>query len=203
MKRRKGENNYREQIKEYDSLIKKKYKPIISKSKMEELQKIKSELKMSPREKVRRSSPVVQSDKEELRELALKRRKIFEWKNPMKPPTPEPRKSFEQKNFLKEFHQEMEDEFQKTGKRPIPPNKNWQQDLEAEKYSKTERYNIVKEKASMLEKTAREKQKYLSLNGGGTARETEEVNDMLFDSLNAKLSLLKSAVTKEGEEQYN
>lgn len=28
--------NYREQIKEYDSLIKKKYKPIISKSKMEE-----------------------------------------------------------------------------------------------------------------------------------------------------------------------
>lgn len=191
---------YQNKMREYDNTIKQTHKPLISQRKIEELKKIKSELLMNPREKVRKASPIVQSDREELRELALKRKKIFEWKNPLKPPTPAPRKEFEQKNFLKEFQDELQEEFERTGKRPIPSYRNWEQDLMTDKYSNREKYNLVKEKATILEKTAKDKQRLLALNGGGTVKDAEQVNDLLFDSLNAKLSLLQTAVLKDDEQ---
>ena len=82
---------YQSKMREYDETIKQKYMPIPSKRKQEELEKIKAELTMNPKDKVRRSSPVTHSDQEELHALALKRKKIFEWKNSMKPPTPVPK----------------------------------------------------------------------------------------------------------------
>lgn len=82
---------YQSKMREYDETIKQKYMPIPSKRKQEELEKIKAQLTMNPKDKVRRSSPVTHSDQEELHALALKRKKIFEWKNSMKPPTPAPK----------------------------------------------------------------------------------------------------------------
>ena len=154
---------------------------------------------MNPRDKVRRSSPVIHSDKDDLKELALKRKRIFEWKNTLKPPTPGPRKEYERKNFLKEFQDELREEFERTGRKPLPYTKDWQADLHAHKLSNTEKFDFVKEKANQLEKLAKDKQKYYAVKGG-TIQEKEEVNDLIFDSINAKLSLLQSAVQK-GTEQ--
>lgn len=188
---------YHEKMKEYDETIKRKYGPVTSRKKQEELEKIKKELAMNPRDKVRRSSPLIHSDKEDLREIALKRKQIFEWKNPLKPPTPAPKKEFERVNFLREFQQELQEEFERTGKKPIPVNRNWQQDLRTDKLSSTEKFQSVRQKADQIAQSANQKRKFLSMNGGGTAQEMSEVNDMLFDSLNAKLSLLQTAVQKD------
>mmetsp|Transcript_24076 Transcript_24076/g.23982 ORF Transcript_24076/g.23982 Transcript_24076/m.23982 type:complete len:156 (-) Transcript_24076:4-471(-) len=155
---------------------------------------------MDPRVKVRRSSPIIHSDKEELRQLAKKRKKIMEWKNPLKPPTPAPQKEFEKKNFLRDFQKELQEEFERTGKKPIPYQRNWEDDLRAQTLSKAEKYNIVKEKASIIEETAKQKQRFIKINGGGTAKDTEEITDMIFDSLNAKLSLIKSSIANEEDE---
>jgi hypothetical protein len=190
---------YRNKMKDYDEIIKQKYKPITSRRKVEELEKVKAELTMNPRDKIRRSSPVIHSDMDDLKELALKRKRIFEWKNPLKPPTPLPRPEYEQKNFLKEFQDELKEEFERTGKRPKPSNRDWQHDLRSENLSKTEKFNMVREKASQLELTAKNRKRFLALNGG-TAKDTELVNDMIFDSINAKLSILQNSVKKDGEE---
>lgn len=196
--------NYRENMRDYDEIIKKKYQPVVSHKKAEEIEKIKEELTMNPRDKIRRSSPVIHSDKEELRQIARKRKKIFEWKNSLKPPTPAPKKEFERKNFLRDFQQELQEEFERTGKKPIPIHRNWEQDLRTQSLSSIEKFKLVKEKANILEKTAKQKQRYLAIKGDSTAQDTEQINDMIFDSLNAKLSLLKSTVEGEVEEEsYN
>lgn len=189
-------HEYQNKMREYDDTIKKNYKPVTSRKKQEQIEKIKEQLNMNPREKVRRSSPVINSDKDDIKEQALKRKKIFEWKNPMKPPTPPPRKEYEQKNFLKDFQDELKEEFERTGKKLIPYQINWQEDLNTKKLSSTEKYDFVKNKANQLEKLAKDKQLYMDV-VGGTIHEKEQVNDLIFDSINAKLSLLQSAVKNQ------
>jgi hypothetical protein len=132
---------YQSKIREYDELIKQNFMPVTSRKKHEEVEKKKAELKMNPRERVRRSSPMIHSDKDDLRELALKRKKIFEWKNPLKPPTPAPRKEFEKVNFLRDFQKELQEEFERTGKKPIPFNRNWQQDLRTNRLSASQKFD--------------------------------------------------------------
>ena len=82
---------YREKWREFDEYVKKKYKPVTSRRKQDEINKIKEELMMNPKERVRRLSPMIHSDKDDLTAIAKKRKKIFEWKNPLKPPTPAPK----------------------------------------------------------------------------------------------------------------
>jgi hypothetical protein len=114
----------------------------------------------------------------------------------LKPPTPGPRKEYERKNFLKEFQDVLQEEFERTGKRPVPFTKDWRSDLHTQKFSNTEKFDFVKEKANQLEKLAKDKQRFYAVNGG-TIQEKEEVNDLIFDSINAKLSLLQTAVQKD------
>lgn len=101
-------------------------------------------------------------------------------------------------DFLKEFQQELKEEFERTGKKPLSYNRNWQKDLTQSKLSNTEKFDFVKEKAEQLENEAKHKKKFLKVKGG-SIEEQEEVNDLIFESINAKLSLLQTAVKKDDE----
>jgi hypothetical protein len=72
--------------------------------------------------------------------------------------------------------------------------------LRTNRLSASQKFDWVKEKADQLEATAKSKNRYLKLTGGGTIEEKEQVNDLIFESINAKLSLLQTAVKKDGEE---
>ena len=113
---------YREKCKEFDDYVKEKYKPITSLKKQDEINKIKEELMMNPKEKVRRLSPMIHSDKDGLTAIAKKRREIFQWENSLKPPTPPPKREFEKIDYLKEFQTKRESEFERTGKTASMPS---------------------------------------------------------------------------------
>ena len=105
-------------------------------------------------------------------------------------------KEIEKVDFLKEFQQELKEEFERTGKKPLSYSHNWQKDLTESNLSNTERFDFVKGKAAQLESFANQKKKFLKVKGG-SIEEQEEVNDLIFESINAKLSLLQTSVKKE------
>lgn len=181
---------WRDKLKEYDEIVKQKYAPVPSKRKQIEIEQIKHELTMSPRDKYRRSSPIMQSDKEDMHAIAEKRRKIFEWKNPLKPPTPVPKREFITIDYLKEFQKEKQDDFERTGKAPVSTYR----DIQYNKLDGTEKFSMVKSKVDMIESEAKNIQKYLNIKGNATAKEKDHANDLLFKSMNAKLSLLQSTI---------
>jgi hypothetical protein len=183
-----------EKWREYDEIVKQKYKPVTSRRKQEELIKIKEKLTMSPQQKARRSSPIIQSDKEDMHALAQKRKRIFEWKNPLLPPTPEPKKQIETIDYLKKFKSDRQSEFERTGRQPHEARTR---SIDYDNLQGSEKFDVVKIKADMMESEAKNIQKYLNIKGGGSMAEKEQVNDMLFESMNAKLSLLQSSVKNQ------
>jgi hypothetical protein len=192
-------NQIQNKMKDYYNNIKQDCKPVTSKRMVLELEKVRAELAMKPRDKILRSSPVAHSDLDDLKQIALKRKKIFEWKNEFKPPTPEPKPIYRQKNFLNQFKLDSQAEFERTGKKPIQFKRNWERDLRSEKLTMSEKFNMVREKATQLENSAKAKQQYNAIIGG-TYEDTEIANDLIFDSLNAKLTLLQTSVKKDDEE---
>ena len=80
--------------------------------------------------------------------------------------------------------------------KPLSYKHNWQKDLAESNLSNTERFDFVKEKAKQLEVEAKHKKKFLKVTGG-TIEGQEEVNDLIFESINAKLSMLQSSVKKD------
>ncbi len=70
---------------------------------------------------------------------------------------------------------------------------DWQSDIDNESLNTVERINRVVEKAGMLEKEARMKEKMLRVCGGKGSNNlnmSEDVSDMLIDSIKAKLAVL-------------
>ena len=68
----------------------------------------------------------------------------------------------------------------------------WNQYLTNEKYSQKERFDLVREKARMIEENAKRKEQVITLRQRQTTEvdDTLEVNDMLIDAVKAKLAIL-------------
>jgi hypothetical protein len=67
---------------------------------------------------------------------------------------------------------------------------DWEHDLKDNKLSKIEKVNAVQEKAKKLENGAKDKEKLLRAKGGADLIETNEVNQMLIEAIEAKLAIL-------------
>ena len=68
----------------------------------------------------------------------------------------------------------------------------WNQYLSNEKYSQKERFDLVREKARLIEENAKRKEKVITLRQKQATEvdDTLEVNDMLIDAVKAKLAIL-------------
>lgn len=68
--------------------------------------------------------------------------------------------------------------------------KTWKKDIK-EDLSQQEKYEIIKDRAKQLEEVALRKEKMLQVTNGGTMKDSDQVNDMIFESIRAKLSILE------------
>lgn len=111
----------------------------------------------------------------------------------MKPKTP-PKREIKQIDYLKEMKmrhynpddpQELED-YENT--RAL--QKTWKQDIKGD-LSQQEKYELIKDRARQLEDMAMRKEKILKVTHGGTIKDSDQINDMIFESIRAKLSILE------------
>lgn len=71
---------------------------------------------------------------------------------------------------------------------------SWKKTMEGD-LSQQERYELIKDKAKALEEEALRKEQLLKYAQGGTMKDTDKVNDMIFESIRAKLSILEEINT--------
>ena len=71
-------------------------------------------------------------------------------------------------------------------------DKKWENMINDKNYSLLENVEMVKQKAIMLEKKAKQEEKYLGMNGGVGRHPVngEKALNMLIDSIKAKISIL-------------
>lgn len=117
------------------------------------------------------------------------KRKKKMWKeNPMVPKTI-PRKEVNVQDWLQERRiTRTEQELDGTRSSPL---RNWQKDIEDAKYNQTERYEFIKERTKRLEEDAKRKEKMMSVANAGTMQDRDQINDMIFESIKAKLNVLE------------
>ena len=56
--------------------------------------------------------------------------------------------------------------------------------------SQKEKYEMVRERVRVLEETAKRKEQMLAVTKAATIEKNDQVNDMIFESIKAKLSIL-------------
>lgn len=95
---------------------------------------------------------------------------------------------------MKKLKEQRDSELEKTGKTSSVPSFRT---ISLKDIKDNQNFDAVKSKADFIESEAKNIQKYLNITGGGTVKEKEQVNDMLFQSMNVKLSLLQSTVKEE------
>lgn len=178
-----------QKAKSYGQMVKSNFKPEVSKKKQLEMKLLKEKLKHNASKPIRRLSAA--KDPETEPDKRSKKKKIV-WKdNPMRPKTP-PKKEVKVIDYLKEYQEKLHanDEENPDNADKYTLQKTWKKDLK-EDLNQQERYELIKDKAKMLEETALRKEKYLQVTNGGTMKDTDQVNDMIFESIRAKLSILE------------
>ena len=116
---------------------------------------------------------------------APKRKKIVWKENTMKPKTP-PKREIKQVDYLKEWkdrHYDPNDPEQQTEmalKRSL--QKTWKKDLTSD-LNQQQKYELIKDKAKQLEEQALRKEQMLKVTHGGTIKDSDQVNDMIFESI--------------------
>lgn len=111
----------------------------------------------------------------------------------MRPKTPA-KKEIVQVDYLKEWkdrHYDPNDPVQQaelSAKRSIV--KTWKKDLTGD-LNQQQKYEIIKDKAKQLEEIAMRKEQMIKVKHGGTIKDSDQVNDMIFESIRAKLSILE------------
>lgn len=210
----KKENERRElaeKMKSYGDMIKEMHWPTVSKKKQLEMQLLKESMKHPIRTQLnasaltskhpqsRRSAesllgvakPGFQSDVDDDKSQTIKRRKIIWKENPMVP-KPKPKKEAEVVDWLMQKRRVREEDKQEGRQVKTSPNRNWQKEIEDKKLSQQEKYDYIKEKAKQLETEAKRKEEIITIAKSGTIEDRDQVNEMIFESIKAKLSILEN-----------
>lgn len=67
----------------------------------------------------------------------------------------------------------------------------WKKDVNQKNLNQQEKYELIKDKAKQLEENALRKEQMLKVTHGGTIKDSDQVNDLIFESIRAKLSILE------------
>lgn len=118
---------------------------------------------------------------------AKRKYKDFDWREKNRfASIPKPPKEFKKIDYLAEArsHATADGESRTEYRRP-----NWQ--AEASKFEGDDKIFHMKEKARLLEEEAIKREQLMNLNnGGGGVNDRNEINDMIIDSIKAKIALL-------------
>ncbi|CAI2359035.1 unnamed protein product [Moneuplotes crassus] len=180
--------------KNYSKVIMETYKPQISKRKKIEMELIKQNLiqpraydritkKVSSTRNSDRSGLYKRNHSVEARSPRRNRKNDPDWRSMNRivgPPKPE--KSFVKIDYLKRSYRDKPDEHSEY------KQNDWKSEIR--KYDGEDRINYMKEKARTIEELALRKEKHLKLLDQDTNEERNEVNDMIIDSIKAKIALL-------------
>lgn len=141
---------------------------------------------------------------EESEHGSVKRKKII-WKKFVNPmiPTPQLAKSTEVTDWLKNRRmvREKDGVGEKDGEHGVvTKHEEWEKELSKNKLSQQERYDYIKERAQQLEENAKRKEQILSVTKKGSVEDNDQVNDMIFESIKAKLSILEEFNTNDDDD---
>ena len=64
-------------------------------------------------------------------------------------------------------------------------------EIEQSELTQQEKYDYIKEKTKQLEAEALRKEQMITIAKSGTIEDRDQVNDMIFESIKAKLSILE------------
>lgn len=64
-------------------------------------------------------------------------------------------------------------------------------EIEQSELTQQEKYDFIKEKTKQLEAEALRKEQMITIAKSGTIEDRDQVNDMIFESIKAKLSILE------------
>ncbi|CAG9315433.1 unnamed protein product [Blepharisma stoltei] len=185
---------------QYADLVKEMFQPTVDKAKQveieERLEKRKKQKKIINKTSVKSFSGKESEieNQETVSEGVLA--KPTKWKkNPLKmPEKPSLKKEFAKIDYLAEMRKNQENQ-EKLAEKPV----NWQRELEDENLSIEEKANRIRHKAELIEKKARIQEfnigKLNPQNQQGL-KATEQVNDMIIESIKAKLALLQQVTGK-------
>jgi hypothetical protein len=196
-----------EKMKSYGDMVKEMHWPSVSKKKALEMQLLKQSLKHPIRnslngsalgshaggnrrsaESLMGSKPGFASDKEEEHSQTIKRRKIIWKENPMVP-KPKPPKEVHVVDWLQE-RRKVREENENEG-RTNSPLGTWKKEIQDSNLTQQEKYEIIREKTKQLEEDAHRKEKMITVAQSGTIQDRDKINDMIFESIKAKLNILE------------
>lgn len=131
-----------------------------------------------------------QSDKEEEHSNTIKRRKIIWKENPMVPKPP-PKREAQVIDWLQERRKRREEDRADGRDARSSPTRNWQKDIEEHHLNPQEKYEYIKERTKQLEEDAKRKEEMITVAKSGTIEDRDKINDMIFESIKAKLNILE------------
>lgn len=199
-----------EKMKSYGEMIKEMHWPTVSKKKQLEMQLLKESMKHPVRKRLngstlssknlhsRRSAesllgvakPGMHSDMDDDQSQTIKRRKLIWKENPMVP-KPKPKKEPIIIDWLQDRRNKRAEDKQDGAIRSSPIAQNWKKEIENGNYTQQEKYDLIKEKTKQLETDAKRKEEMITLAKAGTIEDRDKINDMIFESIKAKLSILE------------
>ena len=197
-----------DKMKSYGEMVKEMHWPTVSKKKQLEMQLLKESMK-HPVRKLNKShlsahnlhshrggesvlgmsKGGIQSDMEDDKSQTIKRRKLIWKENPMVP-KPKPKKDINVSDWLEDRRIKREQR-EKEGIRKGSPVNHWKKEIENHHLNQQERYDYIKERTKQLEDDARRKEEMITIAKSGTIQDRDQVNDMIFESIKAKLSILE------------
>jgi hypothetical protein len=210
-KREMEKRELNEKMKSYGDMVKEMYVPTVSKKKQLEMQLLKESMKHPIRQRLngsqlgskhlhsRRSAESllgmakpgnILSDNDDDKSQTIKRRKLIWKENPM---VPKPKAKPEAKviDWLQNRRIKREEDKQDGVETHNSPVRNWKKEMDQNNYTQQEKYDMIKEKTKQLEFEAKRKEEMITIAKAGTIEDRDQVNDMIFESIKAKLSILE------------
>lgn len=188
--------------KNYSKLVIETHKPKVSKRKKMEMELIKQNLQ-NPTAFERMKKRMVSSSQHKVspyKDLNMsannsvaessgvkKKYKDFDWREKNRfVGVPKPEKEFVKIDYLQEMRQRRgsTDDVKSEVRRAY----NWEE--EVNKFEGDDRINYMKEKARMIEEEALKKEQLMKVNKTDASENRNEVNDLIIDSIKAKIALL-------------
>lgn len=199
-----------EKMRSYGDMVKEMHWPTVSKKKQLEMQLLKESMKHPIRNRItgstlstknpgnRRSvesllgaaKSGIYSDMESEHSHTIKRRKLIWKENPMVP-KPQAKKEAQVVDWLLERRKRREEDRAEGFETKSSPVRNWQKEIEENHYTQQEKYEYIKEKTKQLEEDAKRKEEMITIAKAGTIEDRDKINDMIFESIKAKLNILE------------
>jgi hypothetical protein len=199
-----------DKMRSYGEMVKEMHWPNVSQKKQLEMQLLKESLKHPIKNRLngstlsskhgnnRRSAESllglaksgVQSDIEDAHSNTIKRRKIIWKENPMVPKPPQ-KKEAQVIDWLQERRKRRMEDIVEGRDIKSSPIRNWQKDIEEYQLTQQEKYEYIRERTKQLEEDAKRKEEMITFAKAGTIEDRDKINDMIFESIKAKLNILE------------